>query len=149
MVAIKMDDLFKEYTQLRKLRMNKEQFIYLVNLYPALLVVLSDGLVDTSEWAEVRRLSEKLGIRFADGSIHGNDELGNIYKAEFKFLLENRADWEMKFLNALKDYFNENENAKDFVLEIMFLFAKASKGISNEEADTIEFLTKVLLLKTA
>ncbi len=151
MVTFKIEDLYREYTTARKLNVSIDQFIYIVNLFPALLVALSDGLVDRFEWDEVNRLADKLGAQFAGEQLKGEmqADLSNVYKQEFKFLLENREHWEMKFLNALKDYFHENENSKDFVLESMFLFAKASKGISMEEADTIEFLTKVLLLKTS
>ncbi len=40
-------------------------------------------------------------------------------------------------MDALKDYFRENESSKDFVLETMYLFANASDGISEEEDEII------------
>jgi hypothetical protein len=112
------------------------------------MVVLSDGIVDSEEWAEVKKLSSKLGKEFSSEDKGANQEvnLTTIYRTEFQFLLKNRDKWEVKFLNALKDYFEENKESKSFVLELMFLFAKASGGISTAEADTIEFLTKVLLI---
>ena len=57
----KIDTLYKEYTEERFLTLNKEQFIYLVNLFPALRVVLSDGIVDQDEWNTVKRLAKILG----------------------------------------------------------------------------------------
>lgn len=148
MVAIKVDDLYEEYISQRKVDLNKEQFIWIVNLFPALLVVLSDGIVDSEEWAEVKKLSSKLGHEFSSEDLGWDKEenLVLIYRAEFQYLLKNRNVWEIKFLNALKDYFQENSASKGFVLESMFLFAKASGGVSTAEADTIEFLTKVLLI---
>ncbi|MDQ3534455.1 MAG: hypothetical protein M3421_02385 [Bacteroidota bacterium] len=148
MVAIKIDDLYQEYVNHRKVELNKEQFVWIVNLFPALMVVLSDGIVDSEEWAEVKKLSSKLGKEFSSEDKGANQEvnLTTIYRTEFQFLLKNRDKWEVKFLNALKDYFEENKESKSFVLESMFLFAKASGGISTAEADTIEFLTKVLLI---
>lgn len=148
MVAIKIDDLYEEYINHRKVELNKEQFIWIVNLFPALLVVLSDGIVDSEEWAEVKKLSSKLGKEFASDDLGvQKEDLAMVYRTEFQFLLKNRDKWEIKFLNALKDYFEENKESKSFVLESMFLFAKASGGVSTAEADTIEFLTKALLLE--
>lgn len=149
MVAIKIDELYQEYVNHRKIDLTKDQFIWIVNLFPALLVVLSDGIVDSEEWSEVKKLSAKLGHDFAAKNMNPEKEeiLSSIYRAEFQYLLKNRDTWELRFLNALKDYFAENDQSKDFVLETMFLFAKASGGISVAEADTIEFLTKVLLIR--
>lgn len=149
MVAIKIDDLYQEYINHRKVELNKEQFLWIVNMFPALLVVLSDGIVDSEEWSEVKKLSSKLGKEFAseDLGVQKEENLAMIYRTEFQFLLKNRDKWEIKFLNALKDYFTENKESKAFVLESMFLFAKASGGVSTAEADTIEFLTKVLLIE--
>lgn len=50
----KIDQLFKEYTQDRYIKLNKEQFVYIVNLFPALRVVMSDGIVDQDEWVTVK-----------------------------------------------------------------------------------------------
>ncbi|CAN5176314.1 hypothetical protein BH23BAC1_BH23BAC1_41060 [soil metagenome] len=148
MVAIKINELYKEYVKHRKIDLKKDQFLWIVNLFPALLVVLSDGIVDSEEWSEVKKLSAKLGHDYTKNMDPEKEEiLSSIYRAEFQYLLKNRDIWEIKFLNALKDYFEENDQSKDFVLETMFLFAKASGGISLEEADTIEFLAKVLLIK--
>jgi hypothetical protein len=150
MVAIKIDDLYQEYISHRNVEINKEQFIWIVNLFPALMVVLSDGIVDSEEWAEVKKMSSKLGLEFASDNlgVEKEENLATIYRAEFQFLLKNRDKWEIRFLNALKDYFEENKQSKPFVLETMFLFAKASGGVSTAEADTIEFLTKVLLIES-
>lgn len=144
-----MDQLFEEYTKVRNLELNKEQFIYLINLFPALLVVLSDGIVDREEWGTVKRLAKIMGDEFATEDLGEEKEenLMLIYKSEFRYLLKEREKWEEKILTALKEYFTENEQSKDFVMETMYLFAQASDGISEEEDETIMFLTEKLGLE--
>lgn len=145
----KIDQLFKEYTQERFIKLNKEQFVYIVNLFPALRVVMSDGIVDQEEWITVKRLAKILGDEFASDDLGEEKEenLMLIYRAEFRHLIKNLDKWQDKFLAALKDYFNENEPSKEFVVETMYLFASASDGVSEEENEVIEYLTKELGLE--
>jgi tellurite resistance protein len=145
----KIDQLFKEYTQERFINLNKEQFVYILNLFPALRVVMSDGIVDQDEWVTVKRLAKILGDEFATEDL-GEEKQENlmlIYRAEFRHLVKNLDKWQTKFLEALKDYFNENETSKEFVVETMYLFASASDGVSEEENEVIEFLTTELGLE--
>ena len=146
-----LDDLYYEYTKVRNIDINKEQFIYILNLYPALLVVLSDGIVDSEEWKTVKKLANILGKEFAttDLGLEKEENLTLIYKSEFKYLLKNRAQWERKFLDTLKAYFANNHSSKEFVLETMYLFANASDGISLEEDKMIDELSKELGLEAA
>lgn len=145
----KIDQLFKEYTQERFIKLNKEQFVYIVNLFPALRVVMSDGIVDQEEWITVKRLAKILGDEFASEDLGDEKEenLMLIYRAEFRHLIKKLDKWEDKFLAALKDYFNENGSSREFVVETMYLFASASDGVSQEENEVIEYLTKELGLE--
>ncbi|MGJ3236499.1 hypothetical protein [Marivirga sp.] len=145
----KIDQLFKEYTQERYIKLNREQFVYIVNLFPALRVVMSDGIMDQEEWITVKRLAKILGDEFASEDLGEEKEenLMLIYRAEFRHLLKNLDKWQSKFLAALKDYFNENDTSKEFVVETMYLFASASDGVSAEENEVIEYLTKQLGLE--
>jgi len=148
-VSALMDSLYSDYTQKREIELSREQFVYIVNLFPALLVVLSDGIVDKEEWSTVQKLAKILGNEFATDDLGEEKEenLMLIYKNEFRYLLKNRDTWEDTFMNALKDYFLENDSSKEFVLETMYLFANASDGVSEVEDETIEFLTKELDLE--
>lgn len=148
-IDINIDQLFEEYLKERFLTLNKEQFIYLVNLFPALLVGLSDGILDREEWVTVKKLAKILGSEFAsdDFGLEKEENLTLIYKSEFKYLLKNREQWEGKFLSALKNYFSKNDSSKDFVLETMYLFASASDGVSPEEDKTIQYLSEFLGLE--
>ena len=133
-MAIRMDALFTEYTQKRFLDINKEQFIYLVNLMPACLVAMSDGIVDRDEWATVKSLTKILGEEFAteDLGTEKEENLMLIYRGEMRYLIKHRAEWQDKFMNALKQYFFENESSKDFVEETLELFAE------DDQADEIK-----------
>jgi tellurite resistance protein len=149
--APKIDQLYNEYKRNRFLELNKEQFIYVVNLFPALLVVLSDGIIDREEWGTVKKLAKILGSEFASEDF-GKDKEENLtllYRSEFRYLLKNRERWEKKFLIALKDYFVVNDSAKEFVLETMYLFAHASDGISSYEDEVIEYMISELGLEDA
>jgi tellurite resistance protein len=145
----KIDQLFKEYTEERYIKLNREQFVYIVNLFPALRVVMSDGIMDQEEWITVKRLAKILGDEFASEDLGEEKEenLMLIYRAEFRHLLKNLDKWQSKFISALKDYFNENVTSKEFVVETMYLFASASDGVSAEENEVIEYLTKELELE--
>lgn len=144
-----LKDLQEQYQNERHIQLNQEQFIYLINLFPSLLVVLSDGIVDREEWVTVKKLAKILGTEFAseDLGLEKEENLTLIYKAEFRYLLKHRDEWEEKFLDGLKKYFEENDGSKDFVLETMHLFAHASDGISDIEDATIRDLCEKLGLE--
>ena len=122
----KIDILYKEYTQVRFLDVNKDQFIYIAHLLPSCLLVMSDGLLDNEEWVTLKQLSKILGDEFASDDL-GTDEkeenLMLIYKAEIRYLLKNRDRWEDKFLAALKEYLTTNPASVEFLNETLNLFA--------------------------
>ena len=144
-----LKDLQEEYQKERNIILNQEQFVYLVNLFPSLLVVLSDGIVDREEWVTVKKLAKILGTEFAseDLGIEKEENLSLIYRAEFRYLLKHREQWEEKFLDGLRIYFQQNDGSKDFVVETMHLFAHASDGISDIEDATIQKLCDKLGLE--
>jgi hypothetical protein len=132
----KIDNLYKEYTQVRFLDINKEQFIYIAHLLPSCILVMSDGLLDQEEWATLKQLSKILGDEFAAENL-GTDEkeenLMLIYKAEIRYLLKNREMWEQKFLEALKDYLKSNPSSGEFLNETLDLFAGTDAEPDEEE----------------
>lgn len=125
-MAIRLDSLYTEYTQKRNLDINKEQFIYLVNLMPVCLVAMSDGIMDSDEWATVKSLTKILGEEFAteDLGTEKEENLMLIYRGEMRYLIKHRDEWQDKFMGALKQYFFENESSKEFVEETIELFAE-------------------------
>jgi outer membrane protein OmpA-like peptidoglycan-associated protein len=139
--------LFNEYRKSRKIDLTLDQFSYLLNLYPSLLVCMSDGVLDHEEWEGVISTAQGLAEEF-DGIEDGlqKEETAQIFRTEFRYLLENIDRWQKKFLNALKSQLEYNQADKEFVLESMYLFANAADGISQEEQNMIDDLTDRLQL---
>lgn len=124
MTESKIDLLYQEYSEIRFLDINKEQFTYLVNLMPICLLATSDGIMDKEEWATVKSLTKILGEEFASDDMGEEKEenLMLIYRGEMRYLVKHRNKWETKFISALREYFNINEAAKDFAIETIELF---------------------------
>ncbi|MEQ8242711.1 hypothetical protein [Fulvivirga sp.] len=143
----KMDSLYKEYTQVRFLDVNKEQFIYIAHLLPSCILVMSDGLLDSEEWVTLKQLSKILGDEFASDDL-GTDEkeenLMLIYKAEIRYLLKNREKWEPKFLEALKEYLLNNPASVEFLNETLDLFAGPDADAGPDEKENYVKLKKEL-----
>lgn len=149
MAKTKMDDLYYEYTQVRFLDINKEQFIYVAHLLPSCLIVMSDGLLDREEWVTLKKLSKILGNEFATedlGEEEKEENLMLIYKAEIRYLLKNRDKWEDRFIAALRDYLTVSEPSKDFVRETMDLFASKEQNPHEVEFKTYKRLQAELNL---
>lgn len=139
----KMDRLYKEYTEVRVLEINKEQFIYITHLLPSCTLVMSDGLLDKEEWITLKQLSKILGDEFASddlGTEEKEENLMLIYKAEIRYLLKNREKWEGKFISALKEYLQDKPASKDFLNETLDLFAGPDADPTAEEKREYEKL---------
>lgn len=140
--------LYQDYTAIRNLDLDEEQFASFMAFFPALMVVSTDGIVDRDEWQYCKKLASGLGSSYSyENYPEETENLTLIYRGEFRFLLKNLSDWEDRFLLALKEYFPENEYAKKFVSETLYLFADASNGISQAEMDLINYLEIKLDLK--
>lgn len=137
--------LYLEYTKERNLELTEDQFGSFMAFFPALIVASSDGMVDKEEWMYCKKLASGLGNSFNETD---NDEesenLTLIYRYEFRYLLKNLDKWENKFVKALKLYLQENEYAKEFINETIYLFASASQGISQEEMNKIKHFEQEL-----
>jgi len=127
----KIDQLFQEYSEIRFLDINKEQFVYLVNLMPVCLLATSDGILDKEEWETLKSLTKILGEEFASDDLGEEKEenLMLIYRGEMRYLVKHRDKWESKFIAALREYFAVNEAAKDFVEETFELFEDMTEEV--------------------
>ena len=143
-----IDRLQQEYERHRPAKLTHDQFTYLVQMFPALLVSMSDGVLDKEEWGAVLKTAENLGKNLSDGSAADADALTDVYKTEFRYLLDNYERWKKKFVNALQEYLRENPSARDLVLESMYLFANTTDGISKVEQDKIDELSNRLDLSS-
>lgn len=144
MAKSKMDNLYTEYMQVRFLDINKEQFIYIAHLLPSCLIVMSDGLLDQEEWVTLKRLSKILGDEFATedlGEEEKEENLMLIYKAEIRYLIKHREQWEEKFIAALKEYMAQESSSKEFVKETMDLFVSPDQNPGDKELETYKHLS--------
>ncbi len=144
-----IEKLFKEYKRIRPVKIDIQQFTYLVNLFPAMLVVMSDDVLDATEWEAVKSLARAMAQSLPEERLEPEEQEGleRVFITEFRYLLDNTERWRSKFLNALSNIVNENNQSKEFVLETMYLFANASDGISVEEQTAINDLSRRLNLE--
>lgn len=139
--------LFDEYKKVRNIDLTLAQFTYLLNLYPSLIVCMSDGVLDKEEWEGVDKLAKGLTLNFSDDlSPEETSRMEQKFRTEFMYLLENIEKWQKKFLNALKSHIQDSKLDKEFVLESMYLFANAADGISDVEQEAIDMLADRLAL---
>lgn len=140
--------LLEEYHKTRKSDLSIDQFTYILKIYPSLLVCMSDGKLDKEEWDGVLNISKGLALLYLDQMPNTNAEkVENLFRTEFRYLLENIDKWEKKFLNTLKNYLDDHSDEKEFVYEAMYLFANAADGISHDEQRKIDELSSRLALE--
>ncbi len=143
-----VDHLFEEYLKIRKINITSSQFMYLLNLYPSLLVCMSDGVLDKEEWEGVLRIADGIAEAYVESpDREERQRMAQLFRTEFRYLLENIDRWKKKFLNALKSHLDNSTDDKEFVLEAMYLFANAADGISDVEQTLIEELSERLSLE--
>ncbi|MEQ9403172.1 MAG: hypothetical protein RIM99_06295 [Cyclobacteriaceae bacterium] len=141
------ETLLEEYAKTRKSELTIDQFTYILKIYPALLVCMSDGKLDKEEWDGVLSISKGLALLYIDQMPNASAEkIEQLFRTEFRYLLENIDKWEKKFLNTLKNYLQEHSSDKEFVQEAMYLFANAADGIAHEEQRAIDSLSARLSL---
>ena len=99
------------------------------------------------EWDGVLSISKGLALLYLDQMPNASAEkIEQVFRTEFRYLLENIDKWEKKFLNTLRNYLEDHPDDKEFVQEAMYLFANAADGISHEEQRTIDTLSGRLSL---
>lgn len=136
--------LYAEYIKVRKPKLNEEKFAYLTKIYPALLICMSDGILDQEEWEGIVKITYGLAEEFIISPTDDKEIIAITFKTEFRYLLNNIDKWSKKFLNVLKDNIKDNISDKEFVLETMYLFANITGGISDEKQNEIDKLSKRL-----
>lgn len=141
------EQLFDEYKKVRDIDLTLPQFTYLLNLYPCLIVCMSDGVLDKEEWEGVDKLAKGLTLNFSENLTPVQlVKMEQKFRTEFMYLIENLEKWQKKFLNALKSHISQSKLDKEFVLESMYLFANAADGISDVEQQAIDMLSDRLAL---
>lgn len=123
-----MDD----YCEARSISFTEEQFLYLLKIFPSLLVCMSDGILDKEEWAglltSICNLSKKCDVIDQDTVIQLNKEC--------LYLFSHLKLWEDRFLSVLKQGLTYKD--KETVFIWMHFFANAHNGISSIEQIIID-----------
>ncbi len=149
-VAMKqpIEQLYEEYHKNRNIHLTFDQFTYIANLFPAMVVCMSDGKLDKEEWDGVLKITDSLAEAYSleDESLPA-EEIARIFRTELRYLLDNMDKWSKKFLNTLKDYIKDRASDKEFIVETMYLFANVADGISDEEQNMIDELSDRLALE--
>jgi len=145
---VKLKELYAEYAEERNMQISEDQFTFFVIFFPALLVIVSDGIVDMEEWEYCQQLSHFMAKTFKEDCHEDTDmnTLGKAYLAEIGYMIKHRIHWKNDFLSALKNYLKHDPSAKNSILDTMLLFAEASEGTSDDEENQIELLKKYLEL---
>ena len=136
--------LYQDYQKSRRIRMPKPQFVYILKMYPALLVCMSDGVLDKEEWDGIVMATRGLASEFVTSPTDNQDMIAMSFRTEMRYLLDNVDKWKKKFLNALHFSIKNDKLDQEFVLETMYLFANITDGISEEEESAISELTRRL-----
>jgi len=141
--------LYASYRNKRHISLSVDQFTYLINLFPSLMVCMSDGIMDDKEWAGLEKNIEVLSFELSqEEGVLDHFNLQNLFLSELKYLSQHLSEWQEAFISALSDHLKESTEDKDFVLESLYLFANVSGGgISSEESSTIRMLSRRLGLQ--
>ncbi|MCV9388461.1 hypothetical protein [Reichenbachiella ulvae] len=135
-----IQQLYKEYTHYRRILIPEDQFVYLTKLYPAILVCMSDGVLDKEEWDGIVMATRGLAAEFVKSPNDDRDMIALSFRTEIRYLIDNVEKWRKKFLNALENSLKDKPIDQEFVLETMYLFANIAGGISDEEEESIKSL---------
>ena len=135
-----LHQLYIEYIKSRKIKIPEDQFNYLAKLYPALLVCMSDGVLDKEEWDGIVMATRGLSAEFVKSPEDDRDMIAMSFRTEIRYLLDNVDKWSKKFMNALHASIQDNKHDQEFIMEAMYLFANITDGISDEEQETINKL---------
>ncbi len=143
-----LDKIYKNYTQKRPIKWTLEHFTLLVEFFPAILVLYSDGLFDKKEAKYLDRLVENIGFFLEDEgfSTQKIKSLKHEFQTEFLYLGTAIETWKTQFLEALQGYLNHYPEQKPNTYQIIAQFAEISGGISEVEQNMIDFLKDYLEL---
>ncbi len=141
-----IDELYENYTQQREVRLSLEQFTLFAIFFPALLVILSDGNLDSEERLHLERLARSLAHAFSEDGLGTKriEELQTIFSQEFEYLIEHIEEWKEIFLQALNQHLKNFPESKETVLDTLHLFAETSEDVDEAEGDMIRYLSEKL-----
>ncbi|GAB4398170.1 MAG: hypothetical protein OHK0053_16230 [Microscillaceae bacterium] len=143
---LEIENLYADYYQGRKAALTLEQFTLFAEFFPALLVLLSDGVIDEREKSYLSRLSDSLANIFEeDGlSLVHIEQLKKIFAQEFEHLIAQLDQWRERYLEVLQAHLTTYPESKEVILDTLHLFAEVSQDVDDAECRMIAFLTRKL-----
>ena len=138
----KVDELFSEYSAAKSTDLTADQFAAILKLVPGLLIASSDGVMDSKELSLVKKFASMMGDELIPDSVEGvvekEEKLMNGIQAELQYVMKHISVWKEKILDALKENIANDKKQKEFVGEVMHMFASTSGGYSREEEKKID-----------
>jgi hypothetical protein len=143
-----ISQLYQNYREKRPISWGVDIFTLLVEFFPSLVVIFSDGTFDQKEKSYLEKLIHSLGFFFEEEgySEKKSTELQLSFSQEFQYLATELNYWQNDFLDALQDYLEKNPHQKDFIQTIIAWFAQVSVDITEDEQNAIDFLVEKLKL---
>ncbi|HAI76149.1 MAG TPA: hypothetical protein DCM08_07855, partial [Microscillaceae bacterium] len=88
-------ELYDYYTQNRVFRLSLEHFTLIVELFPAIMIIMSDGLIDKEEKTHLDRLLHSLYNHFEQDGFPPKKaiELSQFIADEMDYLSKNIEQW--------------------------------------------------------
>lgn len=146
----KVDDLFSEYSAEKPNDLTVDQFAAILKLVPGLLIASSDGVMDAKEIALVKKFASMMGDELipddVEGVVEKEEKLMSDISAELQYIMKHISTWKEKILDAITENIQEDKKQKEFVGEVMHMFASTSGGYSREEEKKIDEMYERLKL---
>jgi hypothetical protein len=143
-----LEDLYDIYVRTRPIKLSFEQFTLFSEFFPAVLVIISDGIFDYKEKTYLQKLVHSLGKSFTEEGygVKRVQELESIFLQEFEYLIKNIEAWKEIYLDALKNHLQNYPESKETILDTLYLFAENSQDFAEPETNMVSFLTRELQL---
>ncbi len=141
-------NLYKNYQQKRPISWGLDIFTLLVEFFPTLVVIFSDGTYDQKEKSYLEKLIQNLGFYFEEEGFSAKKvkELQLSFSQEFDFLGKNLSEWQENFLEALKTHLQNHNHKKMLIKNTIAWFAQISIDVTEDEQNAMDFLSEKLEL---
>jgi hypothetical protein len=98
--------------------------------------------MDSRELGLVNKFAGMMGDELIPDNVEGvvekEEKLMKDIRTELQFIMKNISAWREKILDALAENIKNDKKQKEFVGEVMHLFASTSGGYSTEEEKKID-----------
>lgn len=136
------EDLYNEYFKGRTITLSESEFAALLTMFPALLVVNADNVVDNAEWKHVEELALEIAMSECEVDKETDEahSLARVFIDEIRFLKKNLSKYEDPFLETLAQQLDVNSEFKTIIKEMLHEAAQSSGNTEPEEVEKINQL---------